>query len=57
MRPRGLSRIVENYYHILDIHLPSFDIEVFSDDEECSFQPKNSWHAIEIIRDALSEMT
>jgi hypothetical protein len=53
--PRGLSDIKRNYDDILDIHLPTFDMEFFSD-QECSFHPKDSWDAICILSKARNEI-
>jgi len=50
-----LSDIKRNFTDILDIHLPSFDIDFFSD-KECSFHPKDSWDAINILSKARNEI-
>lgn len=52
---RSIKNIAENYYELLKINLPSFDIEYFSDDKS-SFQPKNSWEAINLISIARNEI-
>jgi len=52
---RNLSDIKRNYYDIIDIHLPSFDFDYLLD-EKCSFQPKDSWDAINIIAKARNEI-
>ena len=53
---RSLSDLKRNYFDILDIHLPSFDVEYIFSDEKCSFQPKDSWDAINIIAKARNEI-
>jgi hypothetical protein len=55
IRFRDLSDIKRNFYDFLDIHLPSFDMEYFSD-EKCSFRPKDSWDAIKMISKARNEI-
>ena len=52
---RGLEDLKKHYYELLTIHLPSFDVEYYSDDKS-SFQPKNSWEAILIISKARNEI-
>lgn len=52
---RGLEDLKKHYYDLLTIHLPSFDIEYYSDSKS-SFQPKNSWEAIVVISTARNEI-
>lgn len=55
IRFRDLKEIKGHFQDIIDIHLPSFDIEYFSD-AKCSFHPKDSWEAINIINSARNEI-
>jgi hypothetical protein len=52
---RSLKDLEKHYYEILTIHLPSFDIEYYSDDKS-SFQHKYSWEAICTISKARNEI-
>ncbi len=52
---RSLEEIRTHYSEILDIHLPSFDIEYFSD-ELSQFQQKDSWSAINLLSKARNEI-
>lgn len=56
IRFRSLEDIKEHFSKILDIHLPSFEID-YSIDPACSFQPKSCWDAITIISKARNEIT
>jgi hypothetical protein len=53
---RNLSDIKRNYDDIIDIHLPSFDVDYIFSDKNCLFQPKDSWGAINIISKARNEI-
>lgn len=52
---RGLDEIKKHYSDILSVHLPSFDIEYFSD-EKSHFQSKDSWTAISLLSIARNEI-
>lgn len=52
---RSLDEIKKLYIDLLDIHLPSFEIEFFST-EKSSFQPKTSWDAIVLLSTARNEI-
>lgn len=52
---RSLDDIRKTYSKTLDIHLPSFDIEFFTD-EKSTFQPKTSWEALILISRARNEI-
>ena len=53
---RSLTDLKRNYNDILDIHLPSYDFDYFYSDDKCSFKPKDSWEAINIIAKARNEI-
>ena len=52
---RSLEDIKNNYYDYLNIHLPSYDIEINSD-EKSSFQPKDSWTALRLLSQTRNEI-
>jgi hypothetical protein len=52
---RSIDEIKDNYYNILKIHLPSFEIEYFSS-EKSNFQPNTSWDAIKLIAKARNDI-
>ncbi len=52
---RSLDEIKQHYSEILEIHLPSFDVEYFSD-ELSHFQEKDSWSAIILLSKARNEI-
>jgi hypothetical protein len=56
IRFRSLADIKDHFNDILDIHLPSFEID-YSLDPKCSFQPTNSWEAIKIVSNARNEIS
>lgn len=52
---RGLDDIRTYYWELLEIHLPSFDIE-YHTAEKSSFHPKDSWDAIRTLSKARNEI-
>jgi hypothetical protein len=52
---RSLDEIKKLYFDLLDIHLPSFEIEFFST-KKSIFQPKTSWDAIVLLSRARNEI-
>lgn len=52
---RSMRDIEDNYYKLLKIHIPSFDID-YPSDNKSNFQPKNSWEAIKLIETARHEI-
>lgn len=52
---RSLEEIKKLYFDLLDIHLPSFDIEFFITGKG-TFQPKTSWDAIILLSRARNEI-
>jgi len=52
---RSLDEISKLYFDLLDIHLPSFEIEIYST-EKSIFQPKSSWDAIVLLSRARNEI-
>ena len=52
---RSLEEIKKLYFDLLNIHLPSFEIEYFTN-EKSSFQPKTSWDAIVLLSRARNEI-
>jgi hypothetical protein len=52
---RSLDEIRKLYFDLLNIHLPSFDIE-FHTTEKSIFQPKTSWDAIVLLSCARNEI-
>lgn len=52
---RGLEDINKHYNDILNIHLPSFNIDFFSD-KECTFQHNDSWNTIHILSQARNDI-
>ncbi len=46
--PRSLKDIKDNYSEYLNIHLPCFDVDYFTQ-SKCSFHPKDSWEGILLI--------
>lgn len=52
---RSIDDIKNNYFDYLEIHLPSYDIEFYSD-EKSSFQAKDSWSAIILLTKARNEI-
>lgn len=52
---RSLDEIKNNYFDLLRIHLPSYDVDYESDDSS-TFQPKTSWEAIKLISLARNEI-
>jgi hypothetical protein len=52
---RSLKEIKSNYFDLLKIYLPSYDIDYESDDNS-TFQPKTSWEAITLISLARNEI-
>lgn len=52
---RGLEDIRTYYWELLEIHLPSFDIE-YHTAEKSSFHPKDSWDAIRTLSEARNQI-
>ncbi len=48
---RSLDEIKNNYYELLNIHLPSFDIDYYTTDK-CNFKPETTWDAMKLIEKA-----
>jgi hypothetical protein len=45
---RNIEEIKRHYFEMLKIHLPSFDITVYTS-EECNWRPQNAWEAILLL--------
>lgn len=52
---RGLEDFKKAYKKFFGIHIPSFDIDYHTSDG-CSFQPKDSWEALELIHRARNDI-
>jgi len=52
---RSLDEIKDNFYDFFKIHVPSFEIDYFSDNKS-NFQPTTSWAAIKQIEKARNEI-
>ena len=52
---RSLQEIKKHYSDLLDIHLPFFEIQMFTTDK-CNFQPRDCWEAFNILSTARNDI-
>jgi hypothetical protein len=52
---RSLEEIKNHFFDVLNIHLPSFEIEYYTNDKS-EFQPKDSWTALVLLAKARNEI-
>lgn len=53
--PRSLKDIKDNFREYLNIHLPCFDVDYFTQ-PKCNFHPRDSWNGLLLISDIRNEV-